>query len=448
MTLVKDNVQLAKKLGLGGLLLFGMLCMFPMSPTQTYAAVAIASGGNAIPVYLIAAIAIIFTGFCYQFLSGEFSSAGGAYTYVQLSIHPIVGFIAGAIILLDYVFIVALLPTFAATWANLIFPDVAPWIIITLLMLFVTAVVGMGITVSKWVNYVFLGGQLAAIIALGIYTIIFVFVNKEGLAGFELRALINTETISWKALSNGAAIAILGFIGADSVATLSEEVKGGRRTVGLAIIMSIVLICMLQMIQALMMNLAHPDYTTLNPDSGYFDVMREVGGDTFYRIIVLGCVLFVGVANAIPPLTALGRVLYVMGRDNTLPASRFFATLNPTTRSPLNAILFSSGVAYLITWFVSLDTQSKMVNFGAMTTYVMVAFSVFWLFKIVKKYKGLAAAIKYVLVPILAISVIVFIMTGFDMITYRVGLTWIGIVLVYAAIFHKKFRINAANAEG
>lgn len=437
-----------KKLTGLGLWTFIVLCMFPMSPTQTYVGVSQESGGNAIPSYFVAAIAILFTGFCYMFMSGAFRGSGGAYTYVQQGINKNLGFIAGAIILLDYFFIGALLPKFAAGWAEPLLPGwMEPWMFIVILMVFVTAVVGAGITVSKWVNYAFLAGQIVSILALGVYTAIFAFVHKEGLAGFDWRMLYNKDTLTLAALSAGSSIAVLGFIGADSGATLSDQVKGGKRTTGLMIVLGILFICMVQMVQALMLNTAHPDYMSLHPDQGYFQVVKEVGGDTFYKFVTWGCVLFVGVANAIPPLTALGSVIKTMARDNTLPASKFFARVNPRTGSPLNAILFSSGVSMTLSLTISLDTQGRMVNFGAMVTYILVAAAVFWFFKVVKKETGLGSIAKYVLVPLMAIVVILFIMAGFDKITYQVGFSWIGLVVVYTAIFHKRFNIDPANAE-
>lgn len=436
-----EKVALKRNLTLWALLLFGMLCMFPLATSQTWGTAQVESQGHAVLVYLIGLTAMVFTGFNYKFMSGEFAVAGGGYSYVQRGLHPYIGFIAGWVILMDYIVIPGLLTKFASSWFQSIAPDFPTWIIIVLFLAICTTVVGLGNTISKWVNYAFFWGQMAFIGYLVVATIIFVK-NGNGVGSFTFKTIYNPETFDINMLRKALPIGLLGFIGADTIASMSEEAKNAVKSVGRAVVLAIISIGLLFVLQAFMLGSIHPDFTTLNKDTAFFDVFREVGGTSFYYVTVVGCVLFVGIANVIPPFTSISRVLMTMGRDNSLPFAKFFATVNPRTNTPLNAILTVSVVSLAVGLFVPLDLIAMLVNFGAMSTYFLLAVTVFVYFIIKKKERQAMKVVQYSVCSIFAALVIMFIFSGFDKLTFMVGGAWILLGLIYLAFRHKHFRVT------
>lgn len=434
------NAALKISLGLGGLVLSGMLCMFPWATTQTFPAAQITSGGMAVLVYFIGLCAMIFTGLSYKFMSQEFPIAGSAYTYVQRAMHRYIGFIAGWVIIMDYTTVPGLLVKFSTIWLSGVTDVIPPWLIIVLFLVVCTAVAYFGNTVNFMVNSIFFWAQIAFLVAFAGFVFKFVIIDGKGMGHFSFLPIYNPDTFSWGSIASAASIGILGFIGADTIANMSEEARNATRSIGKAIIMCILMIGAIFMGTGYLAAIAHPDFSTLDPDMGMFDIMREVGGDTFYYFMVIGCVLFVGIANVIPPLVSVARVFFAMGRDGALPFSKFFSKVHPKYKTPSNSILFIAVVSLLVTELVDLGTLSSIVNIGAMTTYLLLNITVPYYFLFKKKVRGIAAYLKYGLCPLIGIAVILYIFTGFAALTFEVAGVWLalGIILLIVRRNHYK----------
>lgn len=73
-------------------------------------------------VYIIGFVAILFTAMSYMRMSKRFPIAGSVYSYVQRGINPHVGFMAGWLILLDYVLVPSLLIVMVMNWGVALVP--------------------------------------------------------------------------------------------------------------------------------------------------------------------------------------------------------------------------------------------------------------------------------------------------------------------------------------
>ena len=77
-------------------------------------------------VYIIGFVAILFTAMSYMRMSKRFPIAGSVYSYVQRGINPHVGFMAGWLILLDYVLVPSLLIVMVMNWGVALVPAARP----------------------------------------------------------------------------------------------------------------------------------------------------------------------------------------------------------------------------------------------------------------------------------------------------------------------------------
>lgn len=424
------------------LIMFGLLCMFPLAPTQVWALAQTESLGMAPLIYLIGAVAMLFTALSYKKMSSEFPIAGSSYSYIQRAVHPYIGFLAGWVIILDYSIIPGFLTKFATIWASEVVDWLHPAVIIVSFLTFVTIVSAFGGQVKTWINSVFLYGQWAFILGLFILGTKYVFIDGNGLGGFSLTPFYNPDTFSLKTVASAATYGLLGFIGFDSIATQSEEAKNATKAVGRAVVSSLIIIAFLFLTQAYMASLISPDYLLVNPDMGYFDVYRIVGGDLFYYAVITGCVLFVGIANVLPIMSAISRILYAMGRDNAIPFSGFFGKINTKTKTPLNGILFIYILSLFVAFLLSLEFLTRLVNFGAMSTYLMLNLTVPYYFLFKKGLKGVKNYLTCGLLPCIGAAIIVFIFTGFDGTTYLVGLSWLAIGIIVLCTRLKHFKEN------
>src|SRR5262245_65732524 len=77
--------------------------MVPIAPFGIFGGVFQASGGMVALAYAIGMVAMMFTALSYAQMARAFPMAGSVYTYAGRGIAPPVGFLAGWVLLLDYV---------------------------------------------------------------------------------------------------------------------------------------------------------------------------------------------------------------------------------------------------------------------------------------------------------------------------------------------------------
>ena len=101
--------ELHRSLSFVDLLVYGLVFMVPIAPFGIFGSVFQGSGGMVALAYAIGMVAMMFTALSYSQMSRAFPMAGSVYTYAGRGIAPPVGFLAGWMILLDYVLVPALL---------------------------------------------------------------------------------------------------------------------------------------------------------------------------------------------------------------------------------------------------------------------------------------------------------------------------------------------------
>ena len=99
-----------------------MLFMVVIAPMSIYGYISKDSHMMTPFVYFVGICAMFFTALSYMKMSSRFPIAGSVYAYVQRGLNHHVGFIAGWLILLDYVFVPALLYLMTANWCVELFP--------------------------------------------------------------------------------------------------------------------------------------------------------------------------------------------------------------------------------------------------------------------------------------------------------------------------------------
>lgn len=432
--------ELKRALTMKDLVVYGLITMLPIAPIQVYGMLAHESSGMVPLVYLVGIVAMVFTALSYSQMSKEFPIAGSVYSYVQRGVNPHVGFATGWLIAVDYIMGPALLASFSAMWLNSIFPAIPTYLLILLFLFINTFINARGISLTARTNLVFLILELSVLAVFIACTIKFVFVDGHGTGGFSLAPLIQPDKVNLEFLASAASIAVLGFLGFDVISTLSEEVKEPRRTVGRATVFSLVAIGMIFMVQTYLASLAHPNYQDLDPDMAYFDIAREVGGDLLYYLFIIIAVAAVGIANALAIQSAIARIIYSMSRDNLLPFAGILGKIHPVYKTPFNATIFVGIVSFFVALFVSIETIIKLVNFGALTSFMMLNLTVIIYFIFKKKQRDLKGLLLYGLLPLLGFSIIFFVWSGFDTMTYVVGGSWLAAGVILGAVKSKGYR--------
>jgi amino acid transporter len=155
--------QLDRRLGLRHLLVYGMVFIVPIAPVAVYGFVAHASQGMVPLVYLVGMVAMFFTALSYKQLSAEFPFAGSVYTYVRRGMNPFLGFVAGWMILADYLLVPAVIYIFVSNWIGGLVPGVPHWVWIVALLAINTAINVLGVRLQSRAHFVLLALELAAL---------------------------------------------------------------------------------------------------------------------------------------------------------------------------------------------------------------------------------------------------------------------------------------------
>jgi amino acid transporter len=131
--------------------------------------------------------------------------------------------------------------------------------------------------------------------------------------------------------------------------------------------------------------------------------------------------------------------MYAMGRDRQLPAG--LAKIHPKYGTPYVGMLVTAAISITVAFVMRnrLDDLTSVVNFGALTGFLMLHVSVIALFW-VKMRSG--RWIVHVVVPVAGIAVVLAVLTGMSSVAMILGLSWLGIGLVYGAVLRKRHRTD------
>lgn len=430
--------ELDRVLGLRHLLVYGMVFMVPIAPMGVYGFVARRSEGMVPLVYLVGVVAMIFTALSYKHMSAEFPIAGSVYSYVQRGLNRYLGFMAGWLILADYLLVPSLLYAFSATWLDGLTPGVPHLAWVLAFVAFDTAVNVLGIRLQARTNFVLLAVELATLatfLGLGLY---FVLAQGGGAGHLSIRPFFQPGHVDLHFIARATSIAALSFLGFDAISTLAEETTDPRRMIGRATVLALLLLGGIFMLQTYVAALAHPGYRGLSPTMGFFDIGKQVGGEPLYVTLLLVNVIAAGIANAIVAQSAISRILYSMGRDRVLPASRFLSYVQPRFKTPVNATVLVGAASILVAGFVPEELIIKFVNFGALTAFMLLNVAVFWYFFIRQGQRR--RVLSYLVFPLLGLLIVGFVWSGFDRTTFIFGGCWAATGMVLGAFRHRRFR--------
>ena len=422
--------ELHRTLHLKDLVIYGMLFMVIIAPMSIFGQIQLASGGMTPLVYLVGIIAIAFTAFCYMQMSARFPIAGSVYAYVQRGINPHVGFIAGWLILLDYIFIPSLLYSLVAVWCIELVPSIpfAVWIIIFVVFNTTINVRGIESTAkADWVMFILEIGILLFFLIMGLK---FVF-SGGGAGGLTITPFYQPGKINLAFIASATSIACLSFLGFDGINTLAEETVHPEKTVGRAILISLVAIGLLFVFETYVAALILPDWQHTNINTGFFDAAALAAGEGFKVALLVVNILAVGIANTMAAQTVTARMLFSMSRDKLIP--KVFSKIHPKYKTPYIGTIIIGIFSFIVPLILSVNQLVRLVNFGALSSFIMLNFAVFLLFFIKDKKRGFSSVIKYLICPWCGIAILVFVFTGFEKLTFIIGITWliIGLVIGY-----------------
>ena len=420
--------ELKRSLTFWDLLIYGMVFMVPIAPFGIYGSVAQGSNGMVALTYLIGMVGMIFTAFSYARMSEAFPIAGSVYSYAQRGINDSVGFVAGWLILLDYVFVPALLYLVSASALHDLVPQI-PIVVWAILFIAINTVINVrGIEFTARANKIIV---ILELIVLAIFLFVGIAAIIKGVNGaeFTMKPLYDENHFSMNVVMGAVSIAVLSFLGFDGISTLAEETKDGSQSIGKACIYSLLVVGALFIIQTWVAALIWPDFQAFqNPDVAFYQI-AEIAGGTWLKVLTIIATAFSwGIANALVAQAAISRILYSMARDRKLPT--FLSKVHPKYQTPYLSTLLIAVVSIIITAFFSsqIGKLSSVVNFGALSSFLFLHISVIYYFIRKKKSKNY---VSHLLLPFIGFIIIGYVWINLDPLSKLLGFIWLGIGIIY-----------------
>jgi len=378
--------HLRRVLSLRDLFFYGIVAVTPSAPATVFGLADVQSRGHVVVTILAAMACMVLTAVSYGRLASLYPSAGSAYTYVSNGIHPLLGFVAGWAMLLDYIVI----PLFCVLYGTLSPQRALPWMPLwagaALFAGGITLLNLRGIRSTARTNELLL---VMMFVVLGAFVVLAVryILLRQGLAGLlSTSPFYNPATFSVRRIGAATSFAALTYLGFDAVTTLAEEVENPRRNVLLATVGVCIFTGLFGGLLVYLGQLAWPDYMSFqNVDTAFIDVTGRVGGIALLKATAIMLV----VANIGAGLTAqvgAARLLFGMGRENVIP-EKIFGRLHPVHKTPDMNVILIGLLAYVGAQFLSYELTAEILNFGAFLGFMCVNLAAFWRFGVQQRHR-------------------------------------------------------------
>ncbi|MFL6140271.1 MAG: APC family permease [Labedaea sp.] len=426
--------ELKRSLSFWDLLIYGLIFMVPIAPFGIFGSVFNASGGMVVLAYAVGAVGMVFTALSYAQMAKAFPLAGSVYSYASRGIAPPVGFLAGWQILLDYILVPALLYIVSGIAMHSFVPGIPVWLWVLGFIVLNTAINYFGIELTARANRIMLVGEL---IVLVIFLVIGIgaLIAGKGTGGF-WTPLYDSGTFSIGLIFGAVSVAALSFLGFDAISTLSEENKEGSAQIARATVASLLLVAVLFVVQTWVAALLVPDRQSLltNGDPGgtaFYEASEQAAGHWLYVLTAIATAVAWGFADALVAQAATSRVLYSMARDRQLPA--FLAKVHPTYRVPVYATFVVAVISVLVGVGLTfradygLTTLTTLVNFGALTAFLLLHVSVIVHYLIRRRSRDY---LRHLVFPLCGLVILGYVVIKAKVAAQVVGLSWLGVGVI------------------
>ncbi|XP_055311081.1 cationic amino acid transporter 2 [Sitodiplosis mosellana] len=355
------------------------------------------AGPAVILSFMIAAIASVFAGLCYAEFGAKVPRAGSAYVYCYVTIGEFIAFIIGWNLILEYSIGSASVVKGLSTYVNSMtgfheklieimpinisglseFPDFFAFGVTILFSL----AIAFGAKESSIVNNVFTFLNLAVVLFVIIAGSLKANPSNWNIPAAEVPLPNPNETTvkdygsggfvpyGISGVLKGAATCFYGFIGFDCIATAGEEAKNPKRSLPVAIVISLLVIFLAYFGISTVLTMMLPYYAQdINAPLPYvFD---------FYGMTVAKYVVTIGAtfglcASLMGSIFPLPRIVYAMSNDGLI--FEWMGRIHPRFQTPMLGTLFVGTLTGLLAAFFNLSQLVNMMSIGTLMAYSIVA---------------------------------------------------------------------------
>jgi amino acid transporter len=434
---------LRRTMGLRQLVANGMIFIGPAAPVALFGVVYAESHGAVASVYVAATLVMALTAVSYAQMSSAVPKAGSVYSYASAGINPSAGFIAGWMVLLDYLLIPSVAFLFTGLAMHSFVPGIPVWVFTAVAVAVTTALNLAGVKSLAFAAMVV--AALETVVLLAVLVGALIVIARQGTSQPVLSPFTGIGGFSLTAVVGTVSVAALSYLGFDAIATFAEETAGTSKVVGRALLVCLVTAGVLFLAQTYVMQLlttVSPSHLAAHPDqqgTTYYDVTRTQVAP--WLSTLLGVVKAAGSAfSGMVALAAGGRVVMAMARDRRLP--RVFSRVTARTGAPTSATVLVTAVTLVLAVWAArksdgLDLLSSTVSIGALSAFVLLHASVVAYFVVRRRS---TRYVVHLVVPVLGVACLVPIIALANENALVVGGCWLVVGLIVLLVQHRVAR--------
>ena len=343
---------------------------------------------GAVPLALaLAGIVFFCTVLTYTELSTAMPESGGSCSFARHAFNDLVSFIAGWALLLDYIVTIAISAYSVGPYLSNIIPALKTTVgnvPFTLLILGVLLGLNiLGIKESTRISLllaIFGVVTQATIITIGLVLLMQVLHPQQFLSHlqqlwFHLQIGLpdSSWSPSWSQFWKGVGMAMVAYIGIESISQLAGEARHPNRTVPRAMMSTMVTLFVLYFgTSTIALTAMHPrELTTAYLEDPIAGIAASMPFGREYLapwVGLLGSAILFVAANA--GLIGASRLTFAMSEHFTLP--RLFYRLHPRFKTPyVSLIIFTVLAGFIVFWAGHLTHIADLYNFGAMLSFAL-----------------------------------------------------------------------------
>ncbi|WP_420000504.1 APC family permease [Streptomyces boninensis] len=426
-----------------------MLFIAPMAPVGVFGALDAVSGGAVALVYVAATIAMGFTAYSYAQMVRVVPSAGSVFAYARVGLGPGPGFIAGWMVMLDYLLIPAVAYLFSGIAMNALVPAVPAWAWTAAAMVITTALNMAGVRTAAKVGFAVLAME---VLVLAVFVVsALVVLARDGAQRGWLTPLGGGSGFEIGAVLTGVSVAVLSYLGFDAIAGFAEEARGGSRRVARALLVCLVFTGLLFVLQTYLAALLAPfDASDLQKhpdrqDTAFYDAAEAGIGHWMHNLVAVSKAIGAAFA-ALAAQAAASRLLFAMARERRLPA--VLSRVDAGSGTPRRALAVSAVLAAVAAIWASrtgdgLSRLVTLVDIGALSAFALLHASVIAYFYGRRTAERSPDAppthlVKHALIPVAGIVICLAVITKAAFEARVVGACWLAVGLVVLALQHTR----------
>jgi amino acid transporter len=436
--------QLHRTIGVLGNIFITLSGVTPAASVFIIASSALAAvGSGTFLAFIFAAIVGVLMALCWAELSAAFPIAGGDYSMVWHAFKgPRASKLAGPVSFITfalYVDFIAFIPATIALGAGTylgVVVTINAKVLGAIIMLVTAGVAVFKIKFNAWLTGLFLAIELIALLTL---TVLGAFHAKHW--GSLVHPIVGGShgllvPVAFSGVLAFTAVAIFSYNGYASAVNFSEETTGGSRSIARAILWSLVITVIAELVPLTAVIVGSPSIAKLSTSPVPLQYFIEATSDkAVYTILSLGIVLAIFNAT-LAIILSYGRILFSGARDRAFPGpvGDALAHVSPRFKSPWVSTVLIGILGAVMCLTISLNTMINLTGASLVADYALIAIAA-----LVGRATGATKDSSYRMKwwpvpPLLALAALGYVFAQQTRLLLTVTLITMGIGLVYWAV--------------